>query len=110
MSRKKFINSLNEFLHLVDKFNLIKTDNSNLIYSFGGNRSNDVLSYKIRDQLHKLVESFKNSKTDNIEKYSNGLKQLLNSSFLLGEIDQKQLNEILGKMDDLIDEYNGAVK
>ena len=110
MSKKEFIQDLNKFLKLVDMLNFIKTDNSNIIYSFGGNRPSDVLSYKIRKQLYGLIESFKKPESHKVDYYLKNLKKLFNSSFILGEINKEQLDMILNQLDNLVEKYNGAVK
>ncbi len=110
MSRKEFIKNLNDFLKSVDKLNLIKTDSSNLIYSFGGIRPSDTLSYKIREELHGLVESFKDNNPEKIIFFANNLKNFLNSSFLIGEINQLELENLVKKLEKLIKSYNGASK
>ena len=110
MTNKKFVEELNEFLKLVNELNFNRLGNKNIIYSFGGINSTQVLSKDIRDEVNSLIENLKIKKLSQILQNKDKLSSYFNTLYVMGEISEDELNGLNKKLTKLVTKFSGEMK
>ncbi len=105
-NQKLFVDKLNEFVAFIETLNFFKTDNSNIVYSFGMTKINSVLNSKIRKEIFNLIAAFKTSDIKKINKISSTLDGMFLSSYSIGDISEDNLRKLKRMLKELVNIYN----